>query len=185
MKLLQLTLLVLPSVYQPREDSFLMIKALKIKPGEKVLEIGTGSGIIAIHCAKAKADVIATDVNPNAIICAKLNSVLNKVKLKVLKSDLFSNVPRRLKFNKIIFNPPYLPSGKKDRFYDISWSGGETGVEITNKFLKQAKKHLKTHGEIYFIASSLAKLDKLITDYKIAARKKFGKETIFVAKALF
>lgn len=185
MKLLNLTLLVLPTVYQPREDSFLLIKALSIKKGEKILEIGTGSGIIAIHCAKAKADVIAIDVNPHAVTCAKLNSVLNRVKLEVLKSDLFSNVPGKLKFDKIIFNPPYLPSNKKDKFYDISYSGGKSGVEITNKFLREAKRHLKAKGEIYFMASSLAKLDKLITDYKIVAKKKFGKETIFVAKALF
>ena len=172
MKLLNLTLLVLPTVYQPREDSFLMIKALNIKKGEKILEIGTGSGIIAIHCAKARADVMATDVNTNAVTCAKLNSVLNKVKFKVLKSDLFSNVPK-IKFDKIIFNPPYLPSGKKDRFYDISYSGGKSGVEVTNKFLKQAKKYLKKGGEIYFILSSLA-TGKIISPYKITEKKKFG-----------
>ena len=180
MKLLNLTLLVLPTVYQPREDSFLLIKALKIKPKEKILEIGTGSSIIAIHCAKAKADVTAVDVNPHAITCAKLNSVLNKVKITVLKSDMFSNV--KGKFDKIIFNPPYLPSDKKDKFYDISYSGGKSGVEITNKFLKEAPKFLNKGGEIYFIASSLAKLDKLITGYKIVAKKKIGKETILVCK---
>lgn len=182
MKLLNLTLLVLPTVYQPREDSFLLIKALNIKKGEKILEIGTGSGIIAIHCAKARADVTATDVNPSAVTCAKLNSVLNRVKLKVLKSDLFSNVPRKLKFDKIIFNPPYLPSNKKDKFYDISYSGGKSGVEVTNKFLRESPKHLKKHGEVYFILSSLA-TGKVISPYKITSKKKFGKENIFVAKA--
>jgi release factor glutamine methyltransferase len=177
MKLLNLTLLVLPTVYQPREDSFLLIKALNIKPKEKILEIGTGSGIIAIHCAKAKADVIAVDINSEAITCVKLNSVLNKVKLKVLNSDLFSNVSG--KYDKIIFNPPYLPSDKKDKFYDISYSGGKTGLEVTNKFLKDAPKYLNKGGEIYFILTSLA-TGKVILPYDITAKKKIGKETIFV-----
>jgi release factor glutamine methyltransferase len=182
MKLLNLTLLILPTVYEPREDSFLLIKALKIKPKEKILEIGTGSGIVAIHCAKAKANVIATDINSSAVTCAKLNSVLNKVKLKVLKSDLFSNVPRKLKFDKIIFNSPYLPSNKKDKFYDIAYSGGQTGVEIVNKFLRQAPNFLKKKGKIYFVISSLAKMNKIIHKYKIVAKKEFGKETIFVCE---
>ena len=179
MKLLNLTLLVLPTVYQPREDSFLLIKALNIKKGEKILEIGTGSGIIAIHCAKAKADVTAADINSEAITCAKLNSVLNKVKLKVLRSDLLSAVPKSFKYDKIIFNPPYLPSDKKDKFYDISYSGGKTGLEVTNKFLKEAPKFLNKGGEIYFILSSLA-IGKIILPYDITAKKKMGKETIFV-----
>jgi release factor glutamine methyltransferase len=179
MKLLNLTLLVLPSVYQPREDSFLMIKALNIKKGEKILEIGTGSGIIAIHCAKAKADVTATDINIHAVNSAKFNAEMNKVKLKVLMSDLFSNVSG--KFDKIIFNPPYLPSDKKDKFYDISYSGGKSGIEITNKFLKEAKKHLNAKGEIYFILSSLA-TGKIILPYDIVEKKKMGKEVVSVCK---
>ena len=184
MKLLNLTLLVLPSVYQPKEDSFLMIKALNIKPKEKILEIGTGSGIIAIHCAKAGADVTAVDVNPHAVNSTKINVGLNKIKVKVLKSDLFSNVSGKLKFDKIIFNPPYLPSDKKDRFYDISYSGGKFGVEITNKFLKEAPNFLKKDGEIYFILSSLA-TGNIILPYNIILKKKLGKETIFVCKSSF
>jgi release factor glutamine methyltransferase len=179
MKLLDLTLLVLPTVYQPREDSFLMIKAINVKPKEKLLEIGTGAGIIAIHCAKAGADVTAVDVNPHAVNCAKINTVLNKVKVKVLESDLFSNVSG--KYDKIIFNPPYLPSDKKDKFYDISYSGGKTGLEVTNKFLRESLKHLKTQGDIYFILSSLAK-GKVILPYNITLKKKMGKETISVCK---
>lgn len=179
MKLLNLTLLVLPTVYQPREDSFLMIKALDIRKGEKILEIGTGSGIIAIHCAKAKANVTATDISTNAVTSAKFNAAMNKVKVKVLKSDLFSNVSG--KFDKIIFNPPYLPSDKKDKFYDISYSGGKTGVEVTNKFLRKAKKYLNKGGEIYFILSSLAN-GKITLPYEIISKKKMGKETIFVCK---
>ncbi len=179
MIILKLKLKLLESVYKPREDSFLLIKALKIKSGEKILEVGTGSGIVAIHCAKAGADVTAVDINPAAITCAGLNAKANDITLKVFKSDLFSTIPERLKFDKIIFNPPYLPSDEKDEAYDVSWSGGKTGIEVTNKFLKQAKKHLNTKGEIYFMASSLASMNKINTPYNIIAKEKLGKETIF------
>ncbi len=180
MKILNLKLEILPSVYKPREDSLLLIKALEIKPKQKVLEIGTGSGIIAIHCAKARADVTAVDINPKAVECARINAELNGVKIKVLESDLFSKVIG--KFDVIIFNPPYLPSDKSDAYYDISWSGGKSGVEVLNKFLEQAKKHLNLNGEIYFTASSLADLSKIKEKYQIIAKKKIGDEEIFVLK---
>ena len=182
MRILKLKLNVLESVYKPREDSFLLIKALRINSGEKILEVGTGSGIIAIHCAKTGADVIAIDINPAAVKCAGHNAKANDVTLKVFESDLLSALPERLKFDKIIFNPPYLPSDEKDKAYDISWSGGKSGVDVTNRFLKQAKKHLEANGEIYFVLSSLAKLEKVNTPYEIAHKEKLGKEIIFVCK---
>lgn len=180
MKLLNLNLEILSSVYLPREDSFLLIKALEVKPKQKVLEIGTGSGIIAIHCAKAGADVTAVDINPKAVECARLNAEQNNVKINILQSDLFSNVKAR--FDVIIFNPPYLPSDKSDEYYDVAWSGGKSGVEITNEFLALAKKHLNLKGEIYFVASSLADLKKIKLPYKISLKKKIGNEEIFVLK---
>lgn len=58
-------------VYEPSDDSFLLIDNLNINPGEKVLEIGTGSGIVAMYASKVAGEVVATDINFNAIEIAE------------------------------------------------------------------------------------------------------------------
>ena len=67
------------SVYEPREDSFLIADNLNTKKGEKVLEIGTGSGILAILAAKMGSRVTAVDINEDAIEGAAKNAKKNDV----------------------------------------------------------------------------------------------------------
>lgn len=138
-------------VYEPAEDSRLMIKALAVVPGEKVLEIGCGTGIIALHCAKAGARVTASDASPDAVRCARANAMRNKLDLEVVESDLFGKIDGV--FDEIIFNPPYLPEeGSRDQ----RWSGGASGIETTMRFLERAKDHLSERGRVHTIVSSLA-----------------------------
>ena len=66
-------------VYEPSDDSFLLIDNLNINPGEKVLEIGTGSGIVAMYASKVAGEVVATDINFNAIEIAEKNFLLNNI----------------------------------------------------------------------------------------------------------
>ncbi len=65
------------NVYEPAEDSFLFAENLDVKPGASVLDVGTGSGLLAIVAAEKAVSVVAVDFNPYAIRCAKKNSVLN------------------------------------------------------------------------------------------------------------
>ncbi|VVB60123.1 putative S-adenosylmethionine-dependent methyltransferase [uncultured archaeon] len=83
------------NVYEPAEDTFLLISALQNLnlEGKNVLEIGTGSGIIALVLAKKAKHVLAVDINPEAVKCAKENAEQNKIKnAEFHKSDLFANV---------------------------------------------------------------------------------------------
>lgn len=64
-----------PDVYPPSEDSIFLIRSLDIRPGESVLEIGCGSGIVSLHCAKAGATVTAGDINPVAVELTKRNAL--------------------------------------------------------------------------------------------------------------
>jgi release factor glutamine methyltransferase len=77
-------------------DSNLLAKTVlaEVKTGDKVLDMGTGSGIQAIFAASKSTDVIAADVNPFAVRCAKLNVKLNKLstRVKVMESDSFAKV---------------------------------------------------------------------------------------------
>src|SRR4051812_5233761 len=75
--------------------------------GKKVLDMGTGTGVQAIQASIAGAkEVLAVDLNPEAVACAKENIALNSIKnIQVLESDLFSNIPVT-KFDIIIANLP-------------------------------------------------------------------------------
>ncbi|MBU1201880.1 MAG: methyltransferase [Nanoarchaeota archaeon] len=140
-------------VYEPAEDSFLLLKQIKNYAKGLVLDVGTGSGILAEEAAKYADIVVAVDVNPEAVAyCTK------KYKhIEFRQSDLFSNVPE--KFNLIIFNPPYLPTEKKAP--DIVLDGGPKGYEIIERFLKFAKNHLKKGGVILLLFSSFSKKEKI------------------------
>ncbi len=141
----------LESVYCPSDDTFLLIDALEVMPGDRALEIGCGSGLVSLHLAKAGAEVTAVDVNYEAAICAKAAAGLNDLRLKVIRSDLFQNVHGC--FDLIVFNPPYL-RGEGTDVSDLAWAGGRTGTETLGRFLEQAPEHLNLGGRIVVIVSS-------------------------------
>lgn len=151
-----ISLMVLPEVYAPAEDTFLMLSALEVRKGEKVLEMGCGSGFIALHLAKAGARVTAVDVDPFALRNTEENARSNDLRLEVLHSDLFQNVPDR--FDLVVFNPPYL-RGTADGPEDLCWAGGENGLELTDRFLEQAKDHLEKGGRLLVLCSSEVRTD--------------------------
>ena len=147
-----------PEVYEPSDDTFLMLKNIKIRNGENVLDMGTGSGIIGIHSAKLGANVTSADINPYAVKLAKKNAGLNNVDIKVVESDLFEGI--KGKFDVIVFNPPYLPTSKNERINEeinSAWDGGKEGSQVILGFLKNFRKHLKKNGRCYLLISSLNK----------------------------
>ncbi len=135
-------------VYLPREDTFFLLNFLKKQKYSRlrILEIGTGSGIIADFLAE-KNKVIATDINEEAINFAKKNCK-NAHKIKFIVSDLFEKINNE--FDLIVFNPPYLPPDEYDDLIST------TDNEVIINFLKKAKKYLSRKGKIILILSSLS-----------------------------
>jgi release factor glutamine methyltransferase len=155
------------SVYCPSDDTFLLIDALEVVPGDHALEVGCGSGLVSLHLAKAGALVTAVDVNYEAAVCAKAAAGLNGLKLDVIRSDLFQNVHGC--FDLIVFNPPYL-RGEGTEVMDMAWAGGRTGTETLGRFLEQAPAHLNTAGRIVVIVSSdmeQAPLKQMIDPFQV------------------
>ena len=142
-------------VYGPSDDSLLLLSAVNPRPNKSVLEMGTGSGIIALHCAKAGCEVTAVDISQNSLDCARNNAILNNLKINFIQSDLFLNIKE--KFDMIIFNPPYL-SGKDAEVLAVDDKrqlvGGEIGHEISIKFMEQAIDYLSENGRIYLLTST-------------------------------
>lgn len=149
-----------PGVYPPSEDSYFLIKCLRVGK-EKALDMGTGTGIIALNMAGQGAWVTAVDKSPVAVANTRENMEKNKLDIQVIQSDLFRNVPGR--FDVITFNPPYLPT----RFpKDDSWDGGTEGIEISWRFLTDASDHLTENGRIYLLLSTLGDIQKLLNHFK-------------------
>ena len=178
------------NVYYPSEDTFLLIDYFKNNINENyfdginvddidyILDIGTGTGIIAINfqILKGKSNnfnpkIVASDIFEDSIVCAKKNEVLNNFHNEILflQSDLFESFPNSLKssFNIIVFNPPYLPSSPlitDKKKIDHSWDGGGLkGYETLIEFIKQVRSFLnlqKPH-YIYYISSSRTNLEEL------------------------
>ena len=185
-----------PEVYDPAEDTFLLINSLDIFEGNFVLEIGTGCGLVALECARIGANVVCTDVNPYSVDLAKRNYNRNKHlikgKFEVRKGYLFSPIKPNELFDLIIFNPPYLPTKENDLvggagWFDIATDGGFDGLKITSEFIDKLSSYLTQNGSAYFVFSSLSdrkKLESLIKkrkfQFKVVSKHSFDSETISI-----
>lgn len=147
---------LLDEVYDPGDDSFLLVEAAleEARPGEKVLEVGTGSGIVSLF-VKDIADVLATDISPYACRNARLNGV------PVVRADLYNGICGR--FDLVIFNPPYLPTPPEERlrsWLNRAFDGGPTGRHEIARFLKNIDTILVPGGRILTVISSLTGLEE-------------------------
>ncbi len=145
-------------VPRPETEELVCLVLKNIKNGESVLDIGTGSGAIAIVLAKeSNAKVTAVDISEKALSVAKENAKKLGANVEFVLSDLFENLENRV-FDKIVSNPPYI-SEKEFQTLDIDVKNFEpklalvaenNGLEIYERIINQATKHLTKNGEIYF-----------------------------------
>lgn len=153
-------------VYEPAEDSFLFAENLGVKAGESVLDLGTGSGILAVTAAKKAAHVFAVDLNPYAIRCAKDNAKLNHVSdsMEFLQGDLFRSFRMGVQFDLVLFNAPYLPSesSEDETWIGRSWAGGANGRLVVDRFISEVPVYLKADGRVLLMQSTLTGVEETI-----------------------
>jgi release factor glutamine methyltransferase len=186
---------ILDNVYEPAEDSLLFAENLAIRESDVVLDMGTGCGILGVIAAKKASKVLATDINPYAVHCAKENARLNGVlnKLSFLQCDLFSAVKFEEKFDVVLFNAPYLPSKRvdDDSWLGRAWSGGAKGRWVIDRFIREVPKYLKQDGLVFLMQSNLSGLYRTLQRFEesglkasiIAKRDLPFFETIMLVKA--
>ena len=147
-------------VYRPAEDSMLLLRHAQAMVSGSVLDMGTGSGILAIAAAQKSEvrKVVAVDIDPDAINHAMSKAeefgVSGRIEFRV--GDLFEGMAGDV-FDWILFNPPYLPSEWPAN--EVSWSGEEGGHEVIRRFLDTADRHLNPGGTILLVFSSRTGLD--------------------------
>ncbi len=148
-----LTVVLHPEVYDPAEDSFLLLESIMITPKDTILELGTGCGLIALACAAQGAKVICTDINPYAVQLTRHNIERNhhllEGEITVRQGDLFTVLKNTERFSMILFNPPYLPTKKSERtdtWFDVATDGGPTGLRLTKRFLHGLRRYLLQDG---------------------------------------
>ena len=124
--------------------------------GDKILDMCTGSGCIAVsvakHCKGKKVQITAADVSDAAIMLAKENANYNSVDINFIQSDLFSRVHGR--FNIIVCNPPYIKSSEiatlqsEVRDYEprIALDGGDDGLEFYRRLAKEVTRFITRGG---------------------------------------
>jgi release factor glutamine methyltransferase len=179
-------------VYPPSEDSFLLADSMEVAQGSYVLDMGTGTGILAIKATLLGASkVVAVDINPFASRCA-LRNIISKgleSQICVLTGDLFSSLREGTSFDVILFNPPYLRTDKSEYrrgWLEKSWAGGRNGRAIINQFIDKLPAHLRSGGLAFLIHPSegiratIRKLKLVKMDASVVAKRRFFFEQLLV-----
>jgi release factor glutamine methyltransferase len=146
---------VSPAVLIPRPETELLVeKALEVlRPGDRVLDLGTGSGAIAVAIAQQRPDIsmVACDASAAALDVASANVSRHGVKVELMESDWFSAVEGR--FNVIVGNPPYIASEDPHlKEGDLRFEprgaldAGPVGIECIEAIGKAARNHLVPGG---------------------------------------
>lgn len=154
---------ILPHVFSPKyfTDSVWFAKEVsKIVAKKKLLEIGTGMGIVAAFCALNGAKVSATDINPAAVENARLNFKKLELNIPVYEGDMYDPVPKDEKFDFIFWNHPFNQG--KDPDEDILFQAGfDYQYQSLEKYIKDAHKHLKKDGKLLLGTGNFADLNEI------------------------
>ncbi len=151
------------NVLIPRPETELLVEValqwLKSHPFcRRTIDVGTGSGIIAIILAQSFSDltIVASDVSEHALAIAQKNALLHQVENQItfVQSDVFDSIPQ--KFDLVCANLPYIPSQKLDTINSIKYEpvlaldGGGSGLLLIEKLITQLRTHLAKPGLALF-----------------------------------
>lgn len=150
------------NVLIPRPETELLVDEILKEDlkDKKILDIGTGSGAIAISLAletKQNPEIFASDVSSSALEVAKVNAEKFSASVNFIESDLFEQIKLDEKFDIIVSNPPYLSDEEYDQVDQILYFepknalvSGKLGYEIYDKIISQAYKYLSENGKVFF-----------------------------------
>ncbi|MGA8115426.1 MAG: HemK2/MTQ2 family protein methyltransferase [Actinocatenispora sp.] len=173
----------MPGVYAPQRDTVLLARALlseSLPSNAHVLDIGTGTGVLALLAAQHGADrVTAVDASGRAVLTARINARLRGLSVDVRHGDLFTAVPDG-RFHLILANPPYVPAPathRPSRRSDARWDAGADGRRVIDRLCTEVADRLGPGGVFLMVqsgvcgvAASLARLSDSGMDADVISR---------------
>ncbi|MER5753863.1 HemK2/MTQ2 family protein methyltransferase [Streptomyces sp. NPDC002088] len=157
-----MTTVTLPGVYTPQDDTDLLIRYLHHEPlpsQAEVLDVGTGTGAVAMAAARLGARVTAVDISWRAALNAKVNAVLARLPLRVRRGDLLAPVSEQ-SFDLILANPPYVPAPAAScprRGPTRAWDAGRDGRLVLDRICRHAPLLLRPGGVLLLVQSALSR----------------------------
>ena len=158
-------------------DPFHQTVLAEVRPSDRVLDMGTGSGVSGILAAKVASEVVAVDINPKAIECAKENAEHNRVadRLTLAVGDVFDPVDGD--FDLIIFDPPFRWFKPRDL---LEVSTADENYRALTKFMTEAKGRLRPGGRILLNFGTSGDIDYL---YRLIDGAGFAKKVFPAGEA--
>ncbi|ANB10054.1 methyltransferase [Streptomyces ambofaciens] len=168
--------MVLPGVYAPQEDTALLTGALSdesLPPAASVLDVGTGTGALAVAAARRGARVTAVDVSWRAVCAARVNAARSGVRIRVRHGNLFTPV-RGETFDLVLANPPYVPApagGRRPRGAARAWDAGHDGRMVLDRICREAPALLRPGGVLLLVQSALSDPERTVGHLREAGLK--------------
>lgn len=181
-------LVVLPEVFNPAvfRTSALLARVVSTLPcveDADALDLGTGSGAIAVFAVRRGYRVVGVDINPEAVRCAQINALLNHLedRIQVREGDLFAPVAGE-RFDLVLFNPPFFRGEPKD-WLDYAWRSHD----VLERFATGLPAVLKPQGRALIVLSTDGDSDCLLYALAVGGfaahpllQRDFGNEIITV-----
>jgi release factor glutamine methyltransferase len=164
-------------VYPPQQDSQLLIDSLRrtgLARGRKVLDVCTGSGVVAIAASECgAASVVAFDICPRAVSCSRGNAVYAGVDVEVREGS-WSSALDYAPFDLIVSNPPYVPTPPAGDTNVIpltagpsrAWDAGVDGRLVLDPLCESAAGLLDAGGSMLLVHSALSGVDKSLASLR-------------------
>ncbi|MBK3564843.1 HemK2/MTQ2 family protein methyltransferase [Streptomyces sp. MBT62] len=156
-----MTTVTLPGVYTPQDDTDLLVRLLhdeRLPPRAEVLDVGTGTGAVALAAARLGARVTAIDISWRATLNTKINALLARLPVRVRRGDLLTPVAGR-SFDLVLSNPPYVPAPTAAcprRGPARAWDAGHDGRLVLDRICQGAPGLLKPGGVLLLVQSELS-----------------------------
>ncbi|MGX7828015.1 HemK2/MTQ2 family protein methyltransferase [Actinokineospora sp. 24-640] len=176
-------LLRMPGVYRPQGDTRLLCAAFhdaNLPTAGHVLDIGTGTGVVALTAARAGAKTVtAIDVARRAVLTARLNAWVHRSPVRVLRGDALTRAAGR-SFDVVLANPPYVPSVVDAEAHGPAraWEGGPDGRAILDRLCASARDLLVPGGTMLMVHSALCGITQ-----SLAELRELGLKAAVVARA--